>query len=183
MGADAGQRILLGRIVGVFGIQGWVKIESWTRPPENILDYRQWQLGRAGRWQAARLIEGRRQGRGLVAQLADESGQACADRDRAQQLVGSEIAIPRAALPALAANEFYWADLLGLEVETLQGRRLGRVRELFETPAHDMLVVAGESECWIPCVLGPIVKSVDLQAGLIRVDWDPAAVGPGADEN
>ncbi len=184
MGADAARRIVLGRIVGVFGIKGWVKIESWTRPPENILGYRQWQLGRNACWQTARLIEGRRQGRGLVAQLADESGRACADRDGAQQLVGSEIAISRAALPALAANEFYWADLQGLEVENLQGRRLGRVRELFETPAHDMLVVtSGESECWIPCVLGPIVRSVDLQGGLIRVDWDPGAAGPGDDED
>ncbi|HXG27247.1 MAG TPA: ribosome maturation factor RimM [Nevskiales bacterium] len=177
MGADANRRIVLGRIVGVFGVKGWVKLESWTRPPENILGYRQWQLGRAGRWQVARLIEGRRQGRGLVAQLADESGSVCDDRDRAAALVGSEIAVMREALPALGPNEFYWADLLGLEVETLQGRRLGRVRELLETPAHDMLVVGGETGVrWIPCVLGPIVKSVDLAAGRIQVDWDPDAV-------
>jgi 16S rRNA processing protein RimM len=82
----------------------------------------------------------------------------------------------RSQLPAPAPNEFYWADLVGLEVETLAGRRLGRVRELFETPAHDMLVVSGERDWLIPCVLGPIVKSVDLDAGRIRVDWDPEFV-------
>jgi 16S rRNA processing protein RimM len=173
MGVDAGKRIVLGRIVGVFGIKGWVKVESWTRPPENILDYPEWQLGRAGQWQGVRLLEGRTHNRGLVAQLADSAGKVWSDRDRVAALVGSEIAVQREQLPPAAPNEFYWVDLVGLEVENLEGRRLGRVRELFETPAHDMLVVSGERDYLIPCVLGPIVQAVDLKAGRIRVDWDP----------
>lgn len=174
MGADTGQRIILGRIAGVFGIRGWVKIESWTRPVGNILDYPEWQLGQSGRWTRVRLLEGRSQNKGLVARLADEAGVAWDDRDRAARLTGSEIAVDRGQLPAPAANEFYWIDLVGLEVETLEGRRLGRVKALFEIPAHDMLVVeAGEREYLIPCVLGPIVKQVDLSAGRVRVDWDP----------
>lgn len=175
MGADAGQRIVLGRIVGVFGIRGWVKIESWTRPPENILEYPEWQLGRAGQWRMVRQLEGRVHGKGLVARL-ESGGDILSDRDQAARLVGSEIAVLRQQLPPPAQNEFYWIDLVGLEVENLEGRRLGRVRELFETPAHDMLVVSGERECLIPCVLGPIVQSVDLEAGRIRVDWDPDQV-------
>jgi 16S rRNA processing protein RimM len=173
MGADDGRRIVLGRIAGVFGIKGWLKIESWTRPPENILHYPVWQLGRSGKWYEVQLDEGRRQGRGLVARLADAAGEAWTDRDRAAGLVGSEIAVWREQLPPLPENEFYWSDLVGLEVQDLEGRSLGRVRELIETPAHDMLVVSGEREQLIPYV-GPIVRSVDLAAGQIRVDWDSA---------
>jgi 16S rRNA processing protein RimM len=173
MGANAGQRIVLGRIVGVFGIKGWVKVESWTRPPENILDYPEWQLGRAGQWQKVKLLEGRLHNRGLVVQLADAADTVWDDRDQVAKLVGSEIAVKREQLPPAAPNEFYWVDLIGLEVENLEGRPLGRVQELFETPAHDMLVVKGEQDCLIPCVLGPVVKNVDLSAGRIRVDWDP----------
>lgn len=175
MGIDANRRIALGRIVAVHGVRGWVKVESWTRPEKNLLDYPEWQLDRGGHWRKARLVTGRLQGRGLVAQLAVEGGEIPADRDGAQRLVGSRIAVLRGQLPATAPEEFYWADLEGLEVEDLDGRILGRVRELFETPAHDMLVVSGERERLIPFVPGPIVKSVDLEAGRIQVDWaDPA---------
>jgi 16S rRNA processing protein RimM len=174
MGVDAGQRVGLGRIVGLYGVKGWVKVESWTRPPQNILNYPEWLLGRDGQWHRARVIGGRRHGHGLVAQLAGGNGVVWDNRDGAAGLVGSEIAVLRGQLPPLAPKEFYWADLVGLEVENLAGERLGRVQELFETPAHDVLVVAGVRRRLIPCVLGPVVKSVDLDAGLVRVDWaDP----------
>jgi 16S rRNA processing protein RimM len=173
MGIEADQRIGLGRIVGVFGIKGWVKVQSWTRPIENILDYPEWQVSHAGKWQCMRLTEGRVHGQGLVAQLANVEGVRITDRNQAEGLVGSEIAVGREQLPPAAPHEFYWIDLIGLEVETLEGRPLGKVRELFETPAHDMLVVKGERERLIPCVIGPIVKDVDLSARRIRVDWDP----------
>lgn len=173
MGGEDHQRIGLGRIVGVFGIKGWVKIQSWTRPIENILEYPVWQVGRAGRWQTLKLAEGRAQGNRLVAQLANVDGEPVTDRNLAEGLVGCEIAVLRGQLPPTAPNEFYWVDLVGLEVENLEGRQLGRVSELFETPAHDMLVVQGARECLIPCVIGPIVKNVDLSARRMQVDWDP----------
>lgn len=175
MGVDTDQRIGLGRIVGVFGIKGWVKVESWTRPPENLLHYPDWLLGRSGQWQSVKLIEGRMHNRGLVVQLADAAGSVWSDRDQVAKLVGSEIAVLRRQLPAAAPNEFYWVDLIGFEVENLEGRRLGQVRELFETPAHDMLVVSGEQDHLIPYVLERIVQSVDLDARRIQVDWDPDA--------
>lgn len=173
MGMAADQRIVIGRIVGVFGVKGWVKVESWTRPPENILDYPVWLLGRAGSWQQVKLVDGRPHNRGLVVQLADVEGQPWCDRDRVAQWIGCEIAVLRGQLPPPAQNEFYWVDLVGLEVEDKEGRSLGKVRELFETPAHDMLVVSGERDHLIPCVFGPIVLSVDIEAGRIRVDWNP----------
>ncbi len=176
MGIEPDRRIELGRIVGVFGIKGWVKIQSWTRPIDNILDYPEWQVGHAGKWQVMRLVEGRVHGQGLIAQLANADGVRVTDRSQAERLVGYEIAVARGQLPATAPNEFYWVDLVGLEVVNLEGCHLGRVSELFETPAHDMLVVKGERESLIPCVLGPIVKNVDLSARRIQVDWDPEDV-------
>ncbi len=87
--------------------------------------------------------------------------------------MGSEIAIARAQLPDAAPGEYYWADLVGLEVVTLEGRHLGRVDHLMETGAHDVLVVKGEQTVLIPYVPEQVVLEVDLEAGRMQVDWDP----------
>lgn len=166
-------RVVIGRIAGVFGIKGWVKLESWTRPAENILEYADWQVGRSGSWRAMRVTQGRSHGKGFIAQLADANGTLCTDRTEAERLIGSEITVGREQLAPPAQGEYYWADLLGLEVAHLDGRVLGRVQEILETPAHDVLAVAGERQRLIPFVAGPIVRKVDLAAGRIEVDWDP----------
>lgn len=166
-------RVVIGRIAGVFGIKGWVKIESWTRPTGNILEYADWQVGRSANWRAMHMVQGRSHGKGFIAQLADANGTVCTDRSEAERLTGSEIAIMREQLPALAQGEYYWAELLGLEVTHLDGRVLGRVQEVMEMPAHDVLAVAGERQRLIPFVVGPIVRKIDVVAGRIEVDWDP----------
>jgi 16S rRNA processing protein RimM len=165
--------VLVGRVVGVYGVRGWVKIESYTRPPENLLRYREWRL-RQGREQVdVRLVNGRSHGRILVAQLAMASGEVCSDRDHAARLVGAGVAVARSQFPPLKPGIYYWADLIGLQVEHLDGRQLGEVTGLMETAAHDVLVVQGERERLIPFVQGAIVQGVDLEQRRIRVDWDP----------
>ena len=158
--------LVLGRITGLFGVQGWVKIFSETEPRENILTYSPWYLG------AARLgrepVEGRRQGKGLISRL-----KGCDDRDRAFELVGLEIAVRRDQLPPASSDEFYWADLEGLRVETLAGEPLGRIDHLFATAANDVMVVQGARERLIPFLWEIVVKDVDFDRGLMRVDWDP----------
>jgi len=84
---------------------------------------------------------------------------------------GQEIAVRREQLPAAEEGEYYWVDLVGLRVETLDGSELGRVDHLMATGANDVLVVEGERQRLIPFVTGHIVKDVDLDAGVIRVDW------------
>src|SRR5690606_22627142 len=121
MSADE-RRVLLGRIVGVSGVQGWVKLESWTDPRTRIFDYRPWTLVRDGREQVLTPLDGRAQGKGIVARLPGVE-----DRDQALAMVGSEIHVPRSALPPTAPGEYYWSDLEGLEVLTLDGTPLGRV--------------------------------------------------------
>ena len=158
----------LGRISGVFGVRGWVKVHSDTAPRDNILRYSPWYLQRGEDWEVRKLLDGHLQGKGLVARL-----QGCSDRDQAAALLGCVIAVPRDRLPALEPNEFYWSDLEGQRVVTAEGVELGRVSHLFATGANDVMVVKGERERLLPYVWGRVVLDVDLEAGLIRVDWDP----------
>lgn len=168
--ADEGQRfVTLGRIAGAHGIQGWVKVRSDTSPRDNIVRYSPWLLMRAGRREAWPVRSGRVQGKSVVAKLA-----GCDDRDTAESLAGAEILVPRSRLPRTTEpGEFYWADLVGLEVETVGGVALGRIESLFETGANDVIVVQGERERLIPYIWEQVVCEVDLQAGVMRVDWDP----------
>ena len=158
----------LGRIAGVFGVRGWVKVHSDTAPRDNILRYSSWYLKRREDWEPHKLLDGHPQGKGLVVRL-----QGCDDRDQAAALVGCLIAVPRERLPALDPDEYYWSDLEGLRVVTATGAELGRVSQLFATGANDVLVVRGERERLLPFVWNRVILEVDLEGGLIRVDWDP----------
>ncbi|HKK04297.1 MAG TPA: ribosome maturation factor RimM [Gammaproteobacteria bacterium] len=163
------EMVTVGRIAGLYGVRGWVKVYSYTEPRENILTYSPWYLRRDGRWQAHPLAGGRRQGKGVTAHLDGFD-----DRDAAAALVGVEVAVRRDQLPAPPADEYYWSDLIGLEVVALDGRRLGRVDHLLETGANDVLVVDDSGrERLIPYVRGVVVRRVDLAGGRIEVDWDP----------
>jgi len=160
------RRISVGRVAGLFGVSGWVKVYSHTRPREAILNYRPWHITVGGATRTFDVLEGRQQGKGLVARIA-----GCDDRDTAAELVGAEIAIDATQLPATGGREYYWADLEGLRVVNDAGVELGRVSHLFETGANDVMVVRGERERLIPFG-SAVVKEVDLDAGMIRVDWD-----------
>ena len=168
MAEQESRRVVLGRIAAPFGIKGWVKLQSWTEPREKIIEYRPWLLELGGRWQEWQVVEGRLHGKSVIARL-----DGVADRDRAATLAGANIAIRREQLPELRPGEYYWADLLGLEVRLADDRVLGRISGLMATGANDVLVVKGERERLIPFLRGQVVKQVDLDAGLIRVDWDP----------
>lgn len=160
--------ITVGAVSGVYGVKGWVRVHSHTDPVENILEFPRWFICRGDDWQALELVTGRRQGKGLVAALAGID-----DRDTARTLIGAEIAVLRDELPPPDEGEYYWIDLEGLRVETIEGRELGVVDHLFATGANDVMVVRGERERLVPFVLDEVITDVDFQAGVIRVDWDP----------
>jgi 16S rRNA processing protein RimM len=161
------EMIILGRISGLFGVRGWVKIHSDTSPREGILGYKHWYLKKAAGWESTKLLAGRVQGKGVVAHLS-----GCDDRDQAVALVGLDIGIKREQLPKLKPGEYYWTDLEGLRVENLEGIDLGVVSHLFETGANDVVVVKGDRERLIPYTMGEAIREVDLDAGRILVDWD-----------
>lgn len=160
--------ISLGKISGVFGVKGWVKVHSYTDPREKIIDYHHWQIKHQGRWQTVELASGKRQGKTVVAQLVGLD-----DRDQAELYRGDEIAIFRHQLDDLQSGEYYWHQLVGLEVLTREGVKLGLVDHLLETGANDVLVVKGDRERLLPFTPGHTVVDVDLGAQQIIVDWDP----------
>ena len=161
--------VTLGRVLGPWGVRGWVKIRSYTQPRENIVAFPEWILCRGGERRMERVEQGQPHGRDqVVAKLA-----SIADRDAAAALAGTDIAVGRGALAPCEEGEYYWADLEGLQVQTEAGRALGRVDHLIATGSNDVLVVQGEKERLVPFVLMDVVKSVDLARGRIVVDWDP----------
>ncbi len=167
--ATADQKpIIVGRISGLFGVRGWVKIHSYTEPREAILDYRDWLIDIGDEWQPMAVVEGKPHGKTIIAHL-----EGIDDRDEAAGYVQATIGVNRSLLPETADGEFYWSDLEGLTVRRANGKVLGTVAYLLETGANDVLVVREEDrEVLIPFVMGLIVKDVDLAAGVIEVDWD-----------
>lgn len=159
--------VTVGRISGVYGVKGWLRIYSYTEPRDNILQYNPWQLRLPDGWRSVEVLAGRSHGKGVIAQL-----DGCDDRDQAARWVDVEIAVRREQLPAAAAGEYYWRDLIGLRVVNQDGEALGVVDHLLETGANDVLVVRGERERLIPYALGEVVTAVDLEAGELQVDWD-----------
>jgi 16S rRNA processing protein RimM len=91
----------------------------------------------------------------------------------AEALRGTEILVPREALPPPAPGEYYWVDLEGLRVVNVDGTDFGTVSHLFSTGANDVLVARGDRERLIPFVDPDYVRSVDFEAGVVTVDWDP----------
>ena len=171
---------MVGRIGAPYGIKGWVNIQSFTQPPENLLSYEPWMLQSAGAstWQKSPQHQVRPHKKGCVAGFA-----GITERDQAAALTGALIGVPRATFGATAdTDEFYWQDLTGCEVINQSGQMLGVVDHLLETGAHDVLVLnveapVGEaSKAPIPQLLipfvAPYIEHVDLIARRIQVQWE-----------
>ncbi len=119
-----------------------------------------------GEWRDFALDDGRRHHGGLIVSFTGVD-----QRDAAAALLGADIAVQRAQLRPAQRGEYYWADLLGLQVVNRDGVVLGRVSGLLETPAHDVVQVTGERERLIPFVRDIYILDVDLEGELMRVDW------------
>ncbi len=163
--SDADEPVIVGRLGGAHGVRGWVRIASYTQPPENLLHYKPWFLQHSGVWQPVDLLEIRPHGDGFVARLSGID-----DRDAALAAGGCRIGVPAGSFPATEPGEYYWRDLVGLEVINSDGSVLGSVERLIETGAHDVLVVGGERERMIPFVSRYVTRVV-LEDGLLQVDW------------
>jgi 16S rRNA processing protein RimM len=162
--------IELGRVGAPWGVKGWVHVDSYTNPPDGILEYRQWalRLG-SGERITRKVLEGHPHSERLVARL-----EGIEDRERAAALTGAVIEVDRAELPPTGEREYYQADLIGLPVRNHEGVELGKLTHFVDAPTGTMMVVRGEREYWIPAVPTHLSK-VDLEARWILVDW-PAEV-------
>lgn len=167
--SQAFKPLIVGKLNGASGIKGWVKVYSYTDPKENILNYSPWYLKLDGQWQQVSILNGREQGKTVVAQL-----EGCNDRNTAESYRGVEIAIEESQLPQLEEGEYYWRDLIGLTVVNMAGEELGTVKKMMETGANDVLVVktASKEELLVPYVPEYSVMKVDLESKQITVDWE-----------
>ena len=158
--------VVMGRVVGAYGVKGWVKILPYTEATENLCDYERWWIQRAGAWKEWQVVGVALHGNTVVAQL-----DGIDDREAAALLKGSDLAVPREALPPVEEDEHYWADLIGLDVVNKQGEVLGRVAGHVYNGAHDVMRVERDgAERLIPYV-GAVVQEVDVPGRRIVVDW------------
>jgi 16S rRNA processing protein RimM len=160
--------VTLGRVSGLFGVKGWLKVHSYTDPWESIVEFETWILRSGNEEQTVELEGGRKQGRTVTVKL-----KAIDDRDQARALIGAEIAVERNALAPCEPGEYYWIDLEGSTVVTAEGEPLGRLDYVFETGGHDVMVVDGDRQRLIPFVQDKVVREVRLEQRVIVVDWDP----------
>ena len=159
--------ICVGHILGAQGLKGWVKVYSNTSPRANIVKYGPWLVEQESGLNTFE-VSGREQGKQVLAKLNNID-----DRNQAESLIGCKLYIHADQLPVLDKDEYYWSDLIGMTVESLQSEPLGVVDSMIETGADDVMVLKGERERLIPFVLDEIVRSVDLERRCIVVDWSP----------
>ena len=176
MAEESDDYVTLGKVIGFFGVRGWVKVHSDTEPRENIVTYSRWWLGSAKQRQAVEVASGKRSGKNVIAKIAGID-----TREQAELYIGKQIAVPRSMLPSLGNDEFYWTDLIGCEVVDLQGAVIGSVKRLFETGANDVMVVSDgradagskSEDILIPWVRPSVIVTVEVSERRIVVDWDP----------
>lgn len=162
------EKLMVGKINGVFGVSGWVKIFSHTEPRQNILAYSPWWIKCKGEWRQVKVLDSKVQqgGKTLVALL-----EGVPDRDVAREYMGCDIAIDRSQLKNPQEN-LYWIDLMGCKVTNQDGIVLGEVTEMVETGVHDVMRVQGDHSDLIPFVMDLFVTSVDIANKQIQVNWE-----------
>jgi 16S rRNA processing protein RimM len=173
MSHDASALIELGTVGAPFGVRGWVKLRSYTDPPDRLLEHRRLLLHVGGGWKPYSVEASGHSGGQLTVKLAEVS-----DCEAAMALRGAAVAVPRDELPPRNARDYYRADLIGFEVVNLEGIRLGSVEYFVEIPAHAVMVVRGDREFWVPAVPQHL-RRVDLQGRRVVVDWDEGSTPLG----
>lgn len=168
--------IIVGKLGSSYGIRGWLRVFSFTEEPDSLFDYKPWYIQRAGKWQEVEVESFKPHNQDTIVKL-----KGIDDRDDANLLTNFEIYVNAQDLPDLDEGDFYWKDLIGCKVVTINGYDLGQVSDLMETGSNDVLVVKanlkdafGAKERLIPFVEEQFIKQVDLSAKQITVDWDPA---------
>jgi len=163
---EKNELVVMGRVVAPYGVFGWLKIVPDTEEFDGLLDYKTWWIGKDSDWRELKVESAKTHNDVLVVKL-----QGIEDRDAAVACKGKQIAVPRASLPKLKSEEYYWSDLIGLAVKNQQNVDFGKITDVFATGANDVIVATGDKERLIPYI-AQVILEVDLEAKTILVDWD-----------
>lgn len=160
--------VVLGRLADPYGIQGWLWLHPFGDDPLAWAEMPVWWIAKEGEpWRECKLKSLKAHGNGVVVLL-----EGIADRTAAEAMKGFLVGAPRESLPKTDDDEFYWGDLIGLDVINTAGERLGKVAGLIESGANTVLRVVADDglERLLPFV-SAVVLAVEKDAGLIRVEW------------
>ena len=162
--------IEVGRLGAAHGVRGWLRVQSFTDPPQRLFEWRSWHLQVLGRdgngaTREVRVLETRPQGNGWIARL-----EGVEERDAASRLTGQMVLVEREELPPAEGREHYRDDLIGFEAKNLEGAVLGAVDHFVDTPGNAVMVIKGAREHWVP-VTGQHLRSIDKDARTVLVDW------------
>lgn len=159
--------VVIGRFGRAHGIKGLITVHSFTEPRDNILRYTHWHAMINKQWQPINLQRIDITNKHILAQV-----EGVADREQVAALTNVEIAVKRDQLPELPPGDFYWHELVGMQVVNMQGVNFGTVSDIMPTGSNDVLVVDGEKRRLVPYVMGQYILNVDKQHAVITVDWD-----------
>ena len=159
--------VVMGKVLVPYGINGWVKVYSFTEKLESFLTYKKLFLSKDQKnWLEIKVKEIKVHGKTIIAKFSE-----IADRTQADNYRNYLIGVPKDCLPQLNEDEYYWNDLIGFEVLNLQNFSFGLVDTYIETGANDVIVVKGDRERLIPYTSMTVLK-VDTIKDKIIVDWD-----------
>ncbi len=164
---DRARRILVGKVGAAFGTRGWARINSFTRPASNLFSYQNLWLEQAEQSTPLVILEWAPYQSSFIARLG---GVDC--REQASALCNVSILVSRDQFQEPDPGEYYWADLIGCVVLDGHDSEIGRVAEILETGAHDVMRVIGSHQHLIPFVREVYVLQVDVIGKRIRVRWE-----------
>ncbi|MCA0402625.1 MAG: ribosome maturation factor RimM [Proteobacteria bacterium] len=164
---DNSDWIVIGRFGRAHGVKGLVTVHSFTHPRDNILGYTDWHAYISKQWQPINITSLEANTKSILARV-----EGYALREQVASLTNIEIAIKRSQLPELEPGEYYWHDLVGMQVVNLQGMILGNIIEMLGTGANDVMIIEGEKRRLVPYLPGTYVINIDKDRRLITVDWD-----------
>ena len=161
--------INIGKVIGLHGVKGWLKILSFSSPPENIFNYKSLIISNKYINQIFHIEDSRKQGKKILIKLDNID-----DRTSAESLEESDIYIQRSDLPQLSEDTYYWEDLLGFNVFNQNNIKIGNVDSFIETGSNDVLIVktAKNKNILIPFIMNKSIKVVNIESHCITVDWE-----------
>ena len=159
--------LVIGRFGRPHGIKGFITVVSFTEPRENILNYTHWHIGSNERWQPLNVLQTKVNNKFILAQI-----EGYTEREHVARLTNVEIGVKREQLQPLQSDEYYWHELVGMNVVTQRGIALGSVSEIMATGSNDVLVVLGERRHLIPYLPDDVILEINPSQRLITVDWD-----------